>query len=202
MKRWEFIAGLGSAAAWSLATRAQLGESVRRVGILQVGSRIGIGHLHVEAFKSALAELGWIEDRIVRHEERWADDSPELLPILAMELVKVGPDVIFLTDSPCLRPMRRATSDIPIVFAAVADPVGQGFVSSLARPGGNITGFALGEFSLVTKALDFLKKLGSVTVAEANSVARLVLKNQFDDSRASTLAGVPGSSLLQSPWPP
>jgi len=159
MRRREFIAGLGGAAVWPLNAGAQQGERVRRVGILQVGSRIGIGHLHVDAFKSALSELGWVEDRLIRHEERWADDSPELLPILAMGLVKVGPDVIFLTDSPCLRAMRRATSDIPIVFAAVADPVGQGFVSSLARPGGNITGFALGEFSLVTKALDFLKKL-------------------------------------------
>jgi putative ABC transport system substrate-binding protein len=160
MRRREFIIGLG-AGAWPLAARAQKAESVRRVGTLQPGSRTAAENPEsrwLDAFKKRLAELGWAEGRNIRFEERWAE-NPELLPVYASELARLAPDAIFVSGSPSLRAMRQATSDIPIVFSVVADPVSQGFVSSLARPGGNITGFANAEFGLSTKKLDLLKKL-------------------------------------------
>ena len=165
MRRRDFITLLGGAAAvWPLATRAQQGDPIRRIGILQLGSsqttgRSIFGQIPVEAFKRGLAELGWIEGRNIRFEERWADGNLQLLPTYAAELARQTPDAIFVSNSPTLREMRHATSEIPIVFAAVADPVGQGFVSSLAMPGGNITGFVSREFGFATKTLELLKKI-------------------------------------------
>jgi putative ABC transport system substrate-binding protein len=164
IRRRSFITLLGSAASWPLAARAQQRERVRRIGILQLGSSRSavpslFGQSPLEAFKRGLVELGWIEGRNIRFEERWADGNLQLLPIYAAELARLTPDAIFVSNSPTLREMRHATSEIPIVFAAVADPVGQGFVSSLARPGGNITGFASREFGLATKTLELLKKV-------------------------------------------
>jgi putative tryptophan/tyrosine transport system substrate-binding protein len=160
MLRREFIAGLGSAAAWPVMVRGQV-EPVRRVGVLHSDPRedVGsIGRLRFEAFKRGLTELGWIEGRNIRFDQRWAENS-EQLPVYAAEVVRLRPDAIFVNTSPSLRAVRRATSDIPIVFSAVTDPVGQGFVSSLARPGGNITGFAGPEFAIATKMLELLKRL-------------------------------------------
>jgi putative tryptophan/tyrosine transport system substrate-binding protein len=163
MRRRDFIAGLGGAAAWPLAAHGQQSDRMRRIGILQLGSSRtavrSVGQIQLEAFKRGLAELGWIEGRNIRFEERWADDNLQLLPIYAAELARLTPDAIFVSNSPTLREMRQATSEIPIVFAAVADPVGQGFVSSLALPGGNITGFVSREFGLATKTLELLKKV-------------------------------------------
>jgi hypothetical protein len=115
-------------------------------------------HAQIDAFKRVLAGLGWAEGRNLHFEERWADNNADL-PGHAMQLARLAPDVIFVVGSPALRAMRRAGPDVPIVFASVADPVEQGFVSSLARPGGNITGFAVAEFGITTKQLDLLKKL-------------------------------------------
>ena len=164
MRRREFITLLGGATAWPLVARAQQAQRMRRIGILQLGSSRSavpslFGQSTLEAFKRGLVELGWIEGRNIRFEERWADDNFQLLPIYAAELARLTPDAIFVSNSPTLKEMRQATSEIPIVFAAVADPVGQGFVSSLALPGGNITGFASREFGLATKTLELLKKV-------------------------------------------
>ena len=133
MRRREFIAGLGSAAAWPVAARAQQAGPVRRVGILHsIGVDFGTRfYAQVDAFKRALAGLGWAEGRNLRFEERRADNNADL-PVHAMQLARLAPDVIFVVGSPALRAMRPASADIPIVFASVADPVVQGFVSSLA----------------------------------------------------------------------
>jgi putative ABC transport system substrate-binding protein len=134
---------------------------VRRVGILLAASRTDIGspdYAAVDAFKQGLAGLGWAEGRNARFEERWANNDAELA-VQATELARLACDAIFVVGSPPLRAMRRAGGDIPIVFAVVADPVEQGFVSSLAHPGGNITGFAGIEFNMATKQLELLKNL-------------------------------------------
>jgi putative ABC transport system substrate-binding protein len=159
MRRREFIAGLGGAAAWPIVAGAQQGERV--IGVLHSTSQDDVGSpilIRFDVFRRALAELGWIEGRNIRFVQRWTNNS-ELLPTYAAELVQFSPDAMFVTGSPSLRAVRGATSVIPIVFSAVIDPVGQGFVSSLARPGGNITGFAGPEFGVATKQLELLKRL-------------------------------------------
>jgi putative tryptophan/tyrosine transport system substrate-binding protein len=123
---------------------------MRRVGILAYAAS--------DEFKQTLAGLGWVEGRNIRLEQRYSTDNDEMI-VDAMELARFMPDVIFVTGSPALRAVRRANGDTAIVFAAVGDPVEQGFVSSLAHPGGNITGFASSEFGAATKQLDLLKKL-------------------------------------------
>jgi putative ABC transport system substrate-binding protein len=178
MRRREFIAGLAGATVWPLVTRAQQAGGVRRVGILQTMSRTDVGHLRVDAFKKGLAELGWTEGRNIRFEERWADGNADRLPVNAAELARLVLEAIFVDNSPCLKAMRQATSDIPIIFSTVTDPVGQGFVSSLARPGGNITGFAGPEFGISTKVLELLKKL-------APSVDRVVAL--YDPAQPATV---------------
>jgi putative ABC transport system substrate-binding protein len=159
MRRREFIAGLGSAAAWPVAVRAQQDGQVRRIGLLQAGTPAIPEDMRVKAFKKRLTEFGWTEDRNIRFEERGANNNGPLLSVYATELARLAPDAIFVSSSPALRAMRRATSDIPIVFSAITDPVGQGFVSSLSQPGGNITGFAGLDFGVSTKNLELLKKL-------------------------------------------
>jgi putative ABC transport system substrate-binding protein len=180
VKRRTFIAGLGSAAAWPVVVRAQQGDRARRVGILHSGADTGsLVHAQVDAFKRVLAELGWAEGRNLGFQERWPDNNADL-PIQATQLARLAPDVIFVVGSPALRAMRRASADIPVVFASVADPVEQGFVSSLAHPGGNITGFAVAEFGYTTKQLDLLKKL-------APNLERIAF---LDDPSQPALAGV------------
>jgi putative tryptophan/tyrosine transport system substrate-binding protein len=158
MRRRDFIVAIGGAAALPSAALAQRAVTVRRVGILASGFSRGDA-LFVDPFKKALAGLGWIEGRNIRFEERRPDDTAEQFSLYAAQLARLAPDAIYVVASPSLEAMRHATSDIPIVFSSVSDPVGQGFVSSLARPGGNITGFATIEFSVVSKELDLLKKL-------------------------------------------
>jgi putative ABC transport system substrate-binding protein len=131
MRRRDFIATIGGAAAWPLMARAQQRDRLRRIGILAGSDPIqGLG---TDAFKQALADLGWNEGRNIRFEEP-RTDTDEQLTLRAAQLARLAPDAIFVDGSPPLQAMRRATSDIPIVFANVGDPVGQGFVSSLARP--------------------------------------------------------------------
>jgi putative ABC transport system substrate-binding protein len=160
MRRREFIAGLTGAAAWPLAARAQQGERIRRIGVLMnVGENDSQGSVRVGAFMRGLRDLGWNEGRNVRFDKRWASGNPELARQYATELVQSGPDVILASASLTLAALQQATRTIPIVFAQVTDPVGQGFVDSLAHPGGNITGFANFEFPMVGKWLELLKDL-------------------------------------------
>jgi putative ABC transport system substrate-binding protein len=158
MKRREFITLLGSAAAaWPLAARAQQGERMRRIGVLMT---LNEGDPEVRAwaaaFQEGLQKLGWAQDRNVRIDYRWGEGDPHRLQSHAAELVRTTPDVLLAAGTPALVPLQRETHSLPIVFVQVSDPVQLGFVASLARPGGNITGFANFEYAIGGKWLELL----------------------------------------------
>jgi ABC transporter substrate binding protein len=135
MRRREFIAGLGSAAAWPLAVRAQQGDRVRRIGVLmQGGENDPEMNLRYSAFAQALADLGWTEGRDVRMDLRWGRADINRIRTLAHELVGLQPGIILTNSTPATLALQRATRTIPIVFAAVADPVASGIVARLDRP--------------------------------------------------------------------
>jgi len=161
MKRREFIKVIaGSIAAWPLAARAQQGERMRRIGVLMpTGEDDAEGRARAVAFVDGLREAGLTEGRNVKLDYRWGGTNVEHLRTLASELVALKPDVLLAGSSPPLAALRRATTTIPIVFVLVSDPVGQGFVESLARPGSNITGFTNFEFSMVGKWVELLKEI-------------------------------------------
>ncbi len=159
-KRREFITLLGGAtAAWPLAARAQLPEGARHIGVL-----MGLAEddpdtkARLLGFRQALEKLGWVEGRNVRIDYRFAPAGARA-ELLAKELVALRPDVILSNASPATGALQRETSVIPIVFTGVTDPVDQGFVAGLARPGGNITGFLLFEASITGKWLAMLKEV-------------------------------------------
>ena len=141
MKRRAFIAALGGAAAWPLVARAQQGGKVRRIGLLSGASREGASG-NIDAFLQGMRELGYVEGRDFITDLRFADGNYERFPELAAELVQLKPDVIVTGTTAAIRTLQRATTTIPIVLANSTDPVGNGFVASLARPGGNITGLS------------------------------------------------------------
>jgi ABC-type uncharacterized transport system substrate-binding protein len=160
MKRREFLGVMGGVAAtWPLAARAQQPERIRRIGVLSGGSAgtPGTG-VFLAAFQQALQQLGWIDGRNVRIDYRSAAGNAENYRKYAAELVALAPDVI-LTPGGSLAAMLEATRTVPIVFTITADPVGAGYVESLARPGGNATGFMQFEFSLTAKWLELLKEI-------------------------------------------
>jgi putative tryptophan/tyrosine transport system substrate-binding protein len=191
MRRREFIAGLGGAvAAWPLMARAQQAEQVRRIGVLmpfvaddpQSMTRIAM-------FLQGLQELGWSVGRNVRLDYRWDARDVERIRKGAAELIALAPDVILTPGSSTLGPLQQATRTIPLVFVAVTDPVGAGFIASLARPGGNTTGFTLIEYGTSGKWLQLLKQI-------APSVTRAAV---LRDSTVSAGAGQLGA--LQSVAP-
>jgi putative ABC transport system substrate-binding protein len=151
MLRREFIAGLGSAVAWPVVVQAQQSAGrMRRIGVLiPLNADDSVGQSRLNAFKNGLAGVGWIEGRNFAFEERWAEGDAARLSTLATQLAALKPDLIFVLASRALSAMRRATGTIPIVFAVVADPVGQGFVSSLANP--SVTSLALPPASSVSR---------------------------------------------------
>jgi putative ABC transport system substrate-binding protein len=161
MRRREFISLIGgSAAAWPLMARAQQADTVRRIGILTNLSKDDPeGRARDEAFAGRLRQLGWSEDRNLRIEARQTGGRAELAHKYAAELVALAPDVIVTTGSAGLIPLLQLTRTIPIVFTIVPDPVGAGFVDSLARPGGNATGFSQFEYGLSSKWLELLKEV-------------------------------------------
>jgi hypothetical protein len=161
MKRREFITLLGGAAvAWPLAAHAQQGERIRRIGVLiNVAESDPVGKARLSAFVQRLKELGWTEGHNVRLDIRWGAGDHEAYRRYATELVALVPDVIVAVTSPIVAALQRATRTVPIVFAGVIDPVGGGFVNSLARPGGNSTGFALFEYTISVKWLELLKEI-------------------------------------------
>jgi putative ABC transport system substrate-binding protein len=161
LKRREFITLLGGAAAvWPLAARAQQAERVRHVGVLMnVAEGAPVGQGRLSAFVQRLKELGWTEGSNVHLDVRWGAGDNELYRRYATELVALVPDVIVAVTSGSVAALQRATHTVPIVFAGVIDPVGAGFVSSLARPGGNSTGFALFEYAIGAKWLELLKEI-------------------------------------------
>jgi putative ABC transport system substrate-binding protein len=156
--RRKFLATLGgAAAAWPRATRAQQAERVRRIGLLIGVADDREGQARVTALKQGLQELGWTDGNI-QIETRFGGGDAGRIKSHAAELVALAPDVVVGNTTPVIRALRQATSSIPIVVAGVNDPVEQGFVSSLAHPGGNITGFTFVDFQMVGKWLEMLKE--------------------------------------------
>jgi putative ABC transport system substrate-binding protein len=160
MKRREFIILLGgAAAAWPRAARAQKTDRMRRIGVLQsINESDPEGQHRVAAFVQGLQKLGWTEGANLVIDYRWGNTADRLRRYAA-ELVGLKPDVIWTTGALGLLPLKRQTATIPIVFTLIYDPVGSGFVESLSHPGGNITGFTLGEFSMGGKTLEALKEV-------------------------------------------
>jgi putative ABC transport system substrate-binding protein len=158
LRRRQFITLLGSAAAaWPLAARGQQTEKVRRIAIMMSTADDAEGQARITALREGLQKLGWTEDRNLRIDTRWAAGDAERMRTYVTDVVQANPDVIFANASPIVAALRQANHTIPIVFAAVFEPVGQGFVETLARPGGNITGFTNMEFSVFGKMLELLK---------------------------------------------
>jgi putative ABC transport system substrate-binding protein len=162
MKRREFITLLGGAATWPVAARAQQSERMRRIGILlPVAADDAEFQTRVGAFLQGLQQLGWAIGRNVRIDTRWAGASATEIRRHAAELVELAPDVILAHGVPTLGPLLQATRTVPIVFPTAADPVAAGFVDSLARPGGNATGFMDLEYGMAGKWLELLKQIAS-----------------------------------------
>ena len=160
MRRREFITLVGGAVAWPLAARAQQPERVRRIGVLMGRSANDKeGQAFVAAFLQGLQELGWSDGRNAIVDIRWSADNNADARKYAAELVALAPDVILAQSSNAVASLQQVTSTVPIVFALVADPVGAGYVDSLARPGGNITGFTNYEYSISGKWLQLLKEI-------------------------------------------
>jgi len=159
MRRRDFIAGIaGSAAAWPLTAHAQQGDRVRRMGVLMgYAENDSEAQAWVAAFREELEKLGWTDGRNISIETRWAASDAEAMQRFAKELVALQPDIIVSQLTVTTAALLEQTRTIPIVFAMVADPVGSGFVASLSRPGGQVTGFATLEDSLAGKWLELLK---------------------------------------------
>jgi putative ABC transport system substrate-binding protein len=158
IRRRDFLVTVGgTAVAWPLAARAQ-GTRVRRVGVLMVGSSSDSQvQAQVAAFREGLEKLGWVEGRNIRIDSRFAAANSDRLQEYAAELVRSKSDVVLVQSSVALTPVLRESRSIPIVFLQIFDPVGSGYIASFARPGGNVTGFTPGEFSMGAKMLEVLK---------------------------------------------
>ena len=161
MRRRDFIKGIvGSASAWPLAAHAQQVDRVRRVGVLLPATSDDAEYqAWFGAFLQALGQSGWIIGRNVQIDTRWATPNADAIRRQATELAALAPDVILSAGASAVGPLLQATRTIPIVFAIVADPVGAGFVASLARPGGNATGFTPFEYGIGGKWLELLKQI-------------------------------------------
>jgi putative ABC transport system substrate-binding protein len=159
MRRREFITLVGGAAAWPLAVRAQQPERVRRVIVLMGIANDAEAQARAVALRQALQVLGWIMGRNIQIDYSFADGDVERMRVYAKEAVASGPDLILAVTNPALRAIRNATRDQPIMFLQVSDPVGEGFVESLAHPGGNVTGFTNFEPEMGGKWLQTLKEI-------------------------------------------
>ena len=167
MKRREFILALGAAAAWPLAARAQQGERIRRIGVLMNQSANDPeSKVRAAAFLEALQQKGWTQGRNIQIDFRWDAGTVDNARKMAAELVALTPDVILASGVTSLMAL-KAQRDIPQVFAVVPDPVGAGFVESLAQPGGNVTGFMQFEYSLSGKWLELLKEIAPAVTRAA-----------------------------------
>jgi putative ABC transport system substrate-binding protein len=160
MKRREFITLLGGAAAWPLGAHAQQAERTRRIGVLMhLAADDPEAQARIGAFLQGLQEWGWAVGRNVRIEYRWAAGDAERIRKYAAELVALAPDVILATGGAVVGPLLEATSTVPVVFAQTPDPVGAGFVTTLARPGSNATGFTIFEYGISGKWVELLKEI-------------------------------------------
>src|SRR5260370_11189589 len=161
MRRREFIALVGGASAsWPFGTEAQQSDRVKRVGVLFVRAQNDPeGEGHAQVFEQEMQKFGWSKDRNVRFDYRWAAGDAERISTFAKEIVDARPDVIVGHTTAAVAALLRETRTIPIVFVAVTDPIGSGFVASLSRPGGNVTGFIDLEPSLGSKWVELLKQM-------------------------------------------
>ena len=161
MRRRDFVrASIAAVAAWPIAARAQQPERVRRIGVLLPGVAADLETQNrLAAFQRGLHELGWTDGRNLRIDYRWGGGNADLIRSSAAELVALAPDILYAVAAAALGALLEATRTIPIVFVSVADPVGAGYVDSLARPGGNVTGFLQFEYVIAGKWLELLKQI-------------------------------------------
>jgi putative tryptophan/tyrosine transport system substrate-binding protein len=160
MRRRDFIQGIAVSSAWPVAARAQQGEPTRRIGVLMnLSETDSEGQARIAAFREGLDKLGWLEGRNIQIEYRWAAGNPERIRAFAAELVALKPEVIFAAPFESAAALQRETRTVPIVFAQAGDPVASGLVASVPRPGGNITGFALYEFTIAAQWIELLKQI-------------------------------------------
>ena len=168
MRRRVFIAGLGAVAAWPVVARAQQGERVRRIGILMpYAANDAEGQDRIAALLQGLQQLGWTIGGNIRVDTRWATANAAEIRRHASELIALAPDVILAGSGATIPALLQATRTVPIVFVEVTDPVGAGFVDSLARPGGNATGFTASEYGTSVKWLELLKQIAPNVVRAA-----------------------------------
>ena len=192
MRRRDFIRFIaGSTAAWPLAASAQQPEQMRRIGILMNrAANDAEGQARLAVFRQALQQLGWSEGRNVQIDIRWGEDKTDLERKYAAELVALAPDVILASGTMSVAALQALSRTLPIVFAAVGDPVGAGFVESMAHPGGNATGFMLYEYSFGGKLLELLRQI-------APGVTRVaVLRDPTNPSLLATFGAVRGAAQL------
>ena len=160
MRRRDFLGGLGGAATvWPLSVRAQQANRMRRIGVLFGAADDHDGQARFTAFGQALQELGWASGRNLRIDIRWGAGAPDVNRKHAAELAALAPEVMLATGTASLDPLLQETRAVPIVFTNVVDPVGAGYVASLSRPGGNVTGFLMFEFGISGKWLELLKQI-------------------------------------------
>jgi putative ABC transport system substrate-binding protein len=179
MNRRETIALLGgAAAAWPLAAHTQSGP-MRRIGVLNPFAENDPEHTNVAAFRQALEKLGWTNGGNVQIDYRWGGADPARIRAQAIEIVALKPDVILVSTALALQPLLQETRSIPMVVTRIVDPVGAGFLTSLARPGGNLTGFTVAEFSLLGKLVEVLKEIAP----QVTRVAVLLHPDQAPQTR-------------------
>jgi putative ABC transport system substrate-binding protein len=160
MRRREFIAVLGIAAAWPLAASAQQPEQLRLIGVLMNRAADDAdGRARLVAFQQAMKDLGWSDGRNIRIDTRWGENDVNRTGKYAAELVALAPDIVLAGGTASVAALQHVTRTLPVVFAGVADPVGAGLVDTLARPGGNVTGFMNFEYNLSGKWLELLKQI-------------------------------------------
>jgi putative ABC transport system substrate-binding protein len=230
MRRRDFISFLGSAAiAWPLGAHAQQVERMRRIGFLHgLVENDPEAQARIKAFRHGLEALGWSEGRNIQVDYRFARGDAALARTSAEELVSLAPDLLVGLSTPVTAALKQATRTIPIIFAVVTDPVGQGFIASLARPGGNVTGFTFIDYAMVGKWLEilkeiapnvkraavlfnpetspyypgFLRELGSVPATLAVELTAAPVRDESEIEEAvTTLARAPGGGLIAASDP-
>jgi putative ABC transport system substrate-binding protein len=196
MRRREFIAALGGTAAWPVVARGQQPQRMRRIGVLEPFAKDSPESARVAAFVQELQRLGWTDGRNLQIEYRWETGD---LRKAAMELVALSPEVILASSTPVVSFLQEATRTIPLVFTNVVDPVSGGIVASLAKPGGNVTGFLVFDYEIAAKWLELLKEIapsvtrvgvirdptntGSIGQLAANSVRCTIVQGGGDPGR-------------------
>ena len=191
IRRRELIAGLGSTAAWPMAARGQQRERMRRIGVLMgMTPDDPESQVRLAALAQGLQQLGWVVSQNIQIDYRWASGNAEIMRKNAVELIALAPDIILAHSSVAVAPLLQATRTTPIVFTNVADPVGAGYVDSLSRPGGNVTGFSNFEYNIAGKWLELLKEIapGVTRVAVLRESAIAAGPGQFGAIQAAAPA--------------